>query len=354
MIAKRAVLIEDIIKQWFDSSDLREAVEKTIDSRIFSRLDVNFALEHLKTRIERGDLRTWAEMHGELNLGSKKSTILCLHAGNLPLVGFQDMLAVLLSGSNYAGKISKKDPYLIESFLNLLKCLHPELDEQIIYSTNLGDFAGLNADLWMFAGSESSLSEIKSILETSQIVKPGSESILRVAHFSMAILINPVEDSCLMNLVDAILRYDGKGCRSVAIVYSDSSLIDLSSRLEIIGKEWLSKNGLNFNPSALLKLRYSYNSAVGSDQVWVGNALLQVGHPIVGHNQHVYWQSLTELGNQLNQYGSGVQQVYTCMETEFFESELFSEKKDYLGKSQKPELYWKPDGIDPLKWILTR
>lgn len=354
MIRKRAEVLAEVIELWLKSDDLRTAIDKTVESRLFLHADVISSVDHLKKTIERGDLSTWVEMNKDLNPIKDTRTVLCLHAGNLPLVGFQDMLAVLLSGANYAGKISKKDPFLMESFLNLLKRIYPGFEKQIRYHSDLSDFVGLSADYWMFAGSEDSLPEIKSSLETLRIVKPGSESLLRVAHFSMAVLKSSKIESGLVDLVEAISRYDGKGCRSVALVYSDIELSDVSSSLEKIGKEWLSKNGRHFNPEVLLKWRYAYNSVVNIDQVWVGNALVQIGHPVVGHNQHVYWQPLKSFRDQLIQFGKGVQQIYVRKSNDLIETELFSDKKDYLGNSQTPELYWKPDGIDPLEWILTR
>jgi len=354
MMTKRAEVLEEVINLWLESGDLRVAIEKTVESRLFSRQDVTFAIEHLKKTIERGDLRKWVEMNKEIESFKDTRIVLCLHAGNLPLVGFQDMLAVLVSGAIYAGKISKKDPYLLESFLNLLKRTQPVFAKQIRYSTELSNFAGLCADYWMFAGSEDSLSEIKYTLESLRIVKPDSESLLRVAHFSVVVLRSSVKETDIVDLVEAISRYDGKGCRSVALVYSDIDLSNISNELYNIGKHWLSKNGSHFNPEALLKWRYAYNSAVNIDQVWVGNALVQIGHPVVGHNQHVYWQSRKFLYDQLIQFGKGVQQIYVCKNHDLTETELFSNKKDYLRNSQTPELYWKPDGIDPLEWILTR
>lgn len=354
MIGKRVEVLEEAIKLWLQSHALSEAVEKTVESKLFYIADVYYAIEHLKKSLESGDLKKWVQTQQVFNLQDGNQTILCLHAGNLPLVGFQDMLAVLLSGANYAGKISKKDPFLIPSFLNLLKQLHPNFIEKISFSVDLNDFSGLDADFWMFAGSEESLIQIRSSLEALQIVKPDSDSLLRVAHFSIAVLNRTVSRSNLVDFVESILRYNGKGCRSVAIVFTDIKLSDISGDLSRIGREWLVNNGREHNPEAILKWRYAYNAAVNIDQVWVGNALIQVGHPVVGHNQHVYWQPLESFRDLLNQYGTGIQQIYLTQKDDFNDYELFSEKLDYLGNSQTPQLYWKPDGIDPLEWILTR
>lgn len=350
----RVQLVEKAVNSWLESDELNNAIQRTIESSLFTLSDVQNSVRHLRNAIQRGDLQTWIKLNERSVKNLSDCTILCLHAGNLPLVGLQDALAVIISGASYAGKISKKDPFLLESFLNHLINSSPKIASQIRFSTELTDFAGLEAHYWMFAGSENSLAGIKSTLESHEIIKSGSESLLRTAHFSMAVLGTSFNNLDLVDLVESVLRYDGKGCRSVAVVYSDVELKTVADELEKIGKEWLNSNDRDFNPSVYLRWRFAYNATIGVDQVWVGNALIQSGNPVIGHNQQVSWQSLEKLSEQLHQFGSGVQQIYLCGDNSSFYKELFDEKKDYLKNSQSPPLYWRPDGIDPLEWIFTR
>ncbi len=346
--------LEKVIIHWLESAELAQAVQKTLDARLFTDSDIRFTLEHLRDTISRGDLKTWVDRNRAYDPTKSGGTILCLHAGNLPLVGFQDALAVILSGYSYAGKISKKDPFLLVSFLEQLqKELHFD-SRKIRYSTELSDFKGLGADYWMFAGAESSLLQIKSLLEQHRIVKPGAESLLRLAHFSIAVLDDTLTDLALQDLTESILRYDGKGCRSVALIYSRMPLSKQAGKLAKVGKEWLVKNGVSFNPPEHLKWKFAYNAAVGLEQVWIGNTLIQNGNPVIGHHQHVYWQSLNVLHEQLVVFGKGLQQMYTIGNGSGICPELVSDKYDLLSDAQKPKLYWQPDGTDTLKWILTR
>ena len=87
-------------------------------------------------------LRRWLDDSlSHPDISPRKDTVFyALHAGNLPLVGFQDVLAVLLSGAGYAGKLSRKDPWLIASFFDVLRQLHPQIPVQI--STDLAGYQG--------------------------------------------------------------------------------------------------------------------------------------------------------------------------------------------------------------------
>jgi len=77
---------------------LQEAVNKTISGNLFSKQDVHHQLNVLRGNVENGDIQEWIKRAGlsdQQNAKGKK--VLCLHAGNLPLVGFQTALGVILS-----------------------------------------------------------------------------------------------------------------------------------------------------------------------------------------------------------------------------------------------------------------
>ena len=89
-----------------------------MEEGLFSFEDIKFQIRALKENIDSGQVKEWAK---RAELGERKNSfnqkVLCLHAGNLPLVGFQDALGTILSGADYFGKVSRKDPYLLPTFL---------------------------------------------------------------------------------------------------------------------------------------------------------------------------------------------------------------------------------------------
>ena len=142
----RALLLQKHLIEWFEDeqSGMQTAIQQSISGTNFTSADIHFQLSSIKSRLEAGDLIRWVEQcYGEKDqqLGQteqndqeeqqvdqplEQAHVLCIHAGNLPLVGLQDAIAVLLSGHNYAGKISRKDPYLLVSILKWL--VHKRLE----------------------------------------------------------------------------------------------------------------------------------------------------------------------------------------------------------------------------------
>ena len=60
-------------------------------------------------------------------------------AGNLPLVGFHDVVCVLLSGHRVVIKLSSKDKSLIPAFIDILESKFPEINDRVQFvSDQLG------------------------------------------------------------------------------------------------------------------------------------------------------------------------------------------------------------------------
>ena len=131
-------------KEWLqpDNTSLKKAIDRTVEEGLFSLADIKFQIRALKENVDGGQVEEWvrrAKLSNTNNATGQK--VLCLHAGNLPLVGFQDALGTILSGADYYGKLSSKDPYLLTSFLEKVKEF--ELENSINFSTDLNDFKNL-------------------------------------------------------------------------------------------------------------------------------------------------------------------------------------------------------------------
>jgi hypothetical protein len=347
----------ETLKSWInhpEESGLAEACRLTIEQGYFTSNDVDHAVKQFRIRIENGDIQKWMETlrSQSLTVESACSTVLCLHAGNLPMVGLQDVIAVLLARKHYFGKLSRKDPYLLSSFLNYFQNNHPGCEQYVRFDTNLHTFAGVKADAWLFSGSQASLYEVRETLETDQMVKKGAESLIRTAYFSVAVLDDEPKTDDLKDLTEAILRYQGNGCRSVGVVYCNLPVRNVINRLKPLSDEWMKMNQTEFGPLNSLKWRYAFNSAVGISQCWIGNSLLQEGVPVIGHHQIIYWQPRDRLVEQIRQFGGGIQQVYITGELDRSIKDIEAGKIDDLKHAQAPLLFWKPDGVDTLEWLL--
>lgn len=389
---ERIQSLEDVVIDWLHNPDsgLIESAERTIESGLFSKSDVLFTIGHFRRVIRRGSMTEW---YKRITVDSPhhqpaRHEVLCLHAGNLPMVGLQDVLAVLISGCEYYGKLSGKDPFLIDSLLQFLK--NNGVGNVQSWSTDLSDFAGLGARKWMFAGSEDSLEQLQARLVGDGIIAEGADSLLRTAHFSVAI-VTEVNDSILSDLAEAMFRYQGKGCRSVAVVYCEKTLGQVEEQLAPIIDKWFQKNAVFRPGNKIADLRHAYNMAVGIPSVRIGGFVIQEGVVSIDHPEIIFWQRNKSLSDIVNEFGNGLQQIYiggtvdtthvqadigtrittSCLESNEtgFHTETVADQakvRDYdskktgradlldrLENAQEPALDWKPDGMDVLKWLLT-
>jgi hypothetical protein len=213
-----------------ENKSLQKAIAQTVEEKLFSKEDIEFQLTVLRQNIQNKEVGTWAARSG-LNdqQNARGKSVLCLHAGNLPLVGFQTALGTILSGADYHGKLSRKDPYLLASFLDELS--KTGSSQTILYNTHLQAFENLLAEQVVFAGSDASVPAVKQEINALQAAKPNARYLIRTAKFSIA-YIDEWNEEVKTALVEALLRYGGKGCRSVGVVVSSFSPEQLKEELK--------------------------------------------------------------------------------------------------------------------------
>ena len=403
---ERAFLLQEHLIKWFDDeqSGMQEAIQQSISGTDFSSEDIYFQLSAIKSRLETGDLVHWVdqctidrqstdnenkEAYRVTQL-RERSNILCIHAGNLPLVGLQDVIAVLLAGYCYTGKISRKDPYLLSSILSWL--IQFGWREQIQHWTqNTADIPVNNYDEVLFAGSESSLSSVRKTLIEARILDEETSWLNRIASFSIAYC--PSKEAVIeqsTEFMDALMRHGGKGCRSVGVVVSPVGLNELRIPLENAMKNVLEQNSsirqantleqpdaLKQNNSANLKMaeiplqggnrsestrltyKKAYNIAVDRVFVDVGDWMIEE-HPIEyvpepSNNRVVYWvhANQEDLVNLVERFGSALQSIYYVgpKASDVKKPYKYSFDIESIDSAQRPPLYWKPDGIDILRYL---
>ncbi len=349
-IKQRINKLQDAIDRWLSPGNdhLREAIDRSVKEGFFSFPDIKYQIQALKKSIKRGELIRWAEQANHTEWISEKKKVLCLHAGNLPLVGVQDILAVALSGHHYIGKISRKDPYLPQTLLNSLK------NDGLIsgrWSVELPDLKGERADALLFSGSVHSVDDLLEKLSELDIADNKTPQLMRTAHFSIA-CIEDNSSETMHHLADAVFRYGGKGCRSVAMVVAPFSLN--SSKCEFtdyVESFWL-KNPQHEKPSGSLYYRYAYNKAAGIEQAWLDDFLIEETEheptePFILHWVQGDRNKAAELANK---YRQRLQTVYVTDPSAKIENAPV--EPELMRDAQNPPIWWKPDGQDPLKWLI--
>lgn len=344
--------IVDAVQDWLrpDSFSLKEAIDRTVIEGFFSFQDVKHQIMALKKTLTGEALANWAE-DNRLKPGALNNRkVLCLHAGNLPIVGIQDLLASALTGVRYHGKISRNDPYLLPTFLEKLKSYKVLGDTA--WSTDINDLEGCRADKILFSGSSRSVGKVKDSIKNLQLADRDARYLIRTAHYSIA-FINSTDPATMQDLTEAVFRYGGQGCRSVAVVIApfslDSSICHFTDYIESF---WL-KNPQHRKPPSSLFHRYAYNRAVGHTQSWLDDFLIEqtemtpeqefVLHWIVGDKEKV--------PGFISLYGSGLQSVYVTHRNLHIPG--LHKPLEILSGAQAPPVNWKPDGVDVIQWLMA-
>lgn len=349
-LQKHIARVSTAMDEWLqpDNADLKKAIDQTVEEDLFSFEDIKHQILVLKSTLQQKNLKIWAKRSGlQLNSLNQKK-ILCLHAGNLPLVGLQDLLAVVLAGGNYHGKISKKDPHLLPSLLS--KFAEFDLIKKNQWSRRLNEFARNHMDAVLFAGSESSSVEVKSSLKSLKIMDEFTPTLMRTAHFSIA-FIEDNHPQTMEDLTEAIFRYGGTGCRSVAIVVAPFHLNDEKcGYTDYVESFWL-KNPQHKKPDESLFHRYAYNRALEIPQAWLNDFLIEENVSIPNQKFLLFWVKgdMNTLAELVEKYRNGLQSVYST--ADHIGKEIRTFRIEPLSQAQSPPIWWKPDQVDTIEWL---
>ncbi|MCH8486273.1 MAG: hypothetical protein LAT75_05365 [Candidatus Cyclonatronum sp.] len=353
-LLKRAEKLGTLVQAWVSgkTGDCVAAAQRTVDEGLFLQDDVRFALTHIRESVRPESLVGWSGKlpdHAEpLNV----KPVLCLHAGNLPMVGLQDVLACIIAGLPYCGKLSRKDPHLMRS---LLETLEEQLREaELSFSTEISFFSGLEAGAVLFSGSEKSVPGVFELLEASQIKLAGARKLIRTAHSSAAWIPAAAvsdRDQLGSQLAEAIFRYGGRGCRSLTTIFTDAEPVQLLHLIRQAAQaQFPNAATLTLNPQ--LRYREAFFRAMKRETEVFGGRLLAVTEPDP-HTDGLLTitpGTLADLSAFLGKYGPRIQSVY--VPDGAMRSEIAGKRSEPLSRAQTPPVHWQPDGTDALEWLM--
>ena len=168
--------------------------------------NVRFALKNWGDLLTDNHLETWLSSY-DLNLSQRKSVAIIM-AGNIPLVGFHDLLAVLLTGNRAMIKLSSNDNVLISFISNYLISIEPLFKDLICIVQ--GKMEGFDAVI--ATGSNNTARYFEYYFGKVP-------NIIRKNRNSIAVLTGKESKAHLESLGEDIFRYYGLGCRSVSKLF---------------------------------------------------------------------------------------------------------------------------------------
>lgn len=270
-------------------------------------------------------LTAWLRPYGPLSPAHPRLVGLVL-AGNLPAVGFHDVLAVLLSGHTAVIRPSSLDVPLMQRLLGKLVELTPELAPRVQFTDRLNAVQALIA-----TGSDQSARQFAYYFSE----KP---HLIRRNRSSVAVLQGTETAGQLLGLAHDILDFYGLGCRSVAKLFVPPGY-DFRAFYE--AAEPLS--GITGNHKYLNN--YDYNKSIylinGYDFLDNGFLMLKPDPALVSPISVCFYETVTDeadLQARLDAHADKIQCIVGQGHVPF-------------GQSQHPALTDYADGIDTMAWL---
>jgi len=270
------------------------------------------------------ELQQWTSKY---DLEASNSKVVGLvFAGNVPMVGFHDLLSVIVSGHHCQIKLSSKDETLVKWLLEHLYKCKPETRETYRIVERLSNF-----DAVIATGSNNSSRYFEQYFGKYP-------NIIRKNRTAVAVLDGSESGGDLLELGEDIFCYFGLGCRNVSkvLVPQEYDLTHLLSALEPFANAMNHdgyKNSYDYYRSILL---LNNTPHLASDFMMVEENE-KLFSPI-GTLYFEYYKDKGDLANWLDNAKDDIQCIIG---------------KDYLdfGSSQKPRLWDYADGVDTMAFL---
>ncbi|MDM1293143.1 acyl-CoA reductase [Sphingobacterium sp. N143] len=294
--------------------------------------NVESALQAIISNLTFDKLNQWLLPYPDVNSAKYVGLIL---AGNIPLVGFHDILCVLVSGFKAKIKVSSDDAGLTHYILNKLQQIEPEFSQAVEIVDKLKDF-----DLVIATGSNNTSRYFDYYFGT----KP---HIIRRNRNSIAVISGQETSAQLRALGHDIFDYFGLGCRSVSKLlipkdYSIAQFFEGIADFKTITEHFKYNNNYDYNKSIYL---------INGDKHFDNGFLLLKQDPRTASPLAVVYyeeyENISAVENTLQAQHENIQ----CIVSEIplnVQSPVF-----HFGESQCPALDDYADGVNTLDFLFA-
>ena len=282
--------------------------------------------------LDEGRLREWLAPYALPAEPESIQRVGLVLAGNIPLVGFHDVLSVFATGHRAVVKLSDKDPYLLPYLIRLLERFDPRAADYFTIVEKLSDF-----DAVIATGSNNSARYFEAYFGRYP-------HIIRRNRNGVAVLTGEESAAELHELGKDVFRYFGLGCRSIAKLfvpegYDFEPLLEALHEFRPIQRHNKYKNNFDYNYALYLLNRVSYHAN--------GSILITENESFQSHIAGLYYshyRDLNQLETTLRERAEEIQLV--CARPK-----LLSLPTKAFGQAQEPALDDYADGVDTVEFL---
>lgn len=276
-------------------------------------------------------LTAWAARYPAEPVGTSRAVGLVM-AGNIPAVGFHDLLAVLVSGHRALVKLSSPDFVLIHYLIQKIKEINPQFAERIVEADRLNA-----ADAYIATGSNNTARYFDYYFAK----KP---HLIRRNRTSVGLLMGEESEDEFVKLSNDISDYYGLGCRNVStlLVPDAYDFTPLLRTLEPNAPAYLNNHRYQNN--------YDYNKSIylinGVPHYDNGYLLLKEDDGLVSPISVLYYQTYRTLDDAtawLTDRADRIQIVASAR--------AWYPGSVAFGQTQRPGLTDYADGVDMMAFL---
>jgi Acyl-CoA reductase (LuxC) len=281
--------------------------------------------------LQKEKLETWAGKYNIQELGPAKSVGLVM-AGNIPLVGFHDVVCTFVAGHKSIIKLSDKDQYLLPYLLKVMGKINPASAAYFEIVERLKEYEAVIA-----TGSNNTARYFRAYFEKYP-------HVIRKNRNSVAVLDGQESDEELRSLGIDVFRYFGLGCRNVSKLYLPEGY-DFNRLMErlhefreiILHSKY--KNNFDYNFALVTMNRTPFLNN--------GCIVLAEDPAIASRIAVLNYEYYTDKDTLLNELQAQSEQIQ-CVVTG---GRIFDSPAVPFGKAQEPQLDDYADGVDVMEFL---
>lgn len=288
----------------------------------FSVSDIVMAVKAIRDEmLAEGNLRNWLSFYPTAQSHKRVAIIM---AGNLPLVGFFDLMCVLLSGHTAVVKPSSKDSVMMNYIIDILCDINPNIHIKS-YTDNTP------IDMVIATGGDAAATHFRTRYANIP-------ALIRGSRHSVAVLSGKETPEQMDGLRQDIYSYNGLGCRNVSLVF--------------VPKDW---KGSIPAPNAIVKMKYDNYLCDKAMLTMIGTPYKDLNGALavescsfssaISRIHYTRYDSLDEVKKWLEAHDEELQCIVSTI--------INHPRRVEFGRAQYPTLWDYADGIDVMKFLTT-
>lgn len=326
--------ISNKLNRALENDKLETAIQKSCEENTWFDIEsVVLALKSLSTWLSKDTLEDFSKKYS-FTQNPKKIAVIC--AGNIPSVGFHDMLCVLLSGNYLLCKLSSLDKYLLPAIAELLIEEEPTIKDRIEFTQGRIN----NFDAVIATGSNNTSRYFDYYFGSYPNIIRHSRSSIAIIDKNTKETISNLEYSLLL---DDILTYKGLGCRNISKIYISenfdfSPLIEESKKYNFL---------LNHNK---YRNNYDYHKTI---YIMNNVKFIDTGVLIILENQNLF----SPVSVVHFEYYKDIEEVIKRIEIEKENIQCVVSNNQSIqnsipfGQAQKPTIFDFADNVDTMAFL---